>query len=137
MLFLNVDVTLVISDFGRKKVIIPYDHRIRVLWAPERQKTPNCQIHSKILEGTILFWWGIIIGAKTPLPPIQKTLNGSRYVHLVLEFVIRLWRGAIWHSFISMQDNASPPRCYIFRVACMLTRFKSHWKVVVPAQEMI
>ena len=51
---------------------------------------------------------GIMMGAKTPLLPLEQTLTGRRYVDLVLGPVVRPWRGAVGDNFIFMQDNAPP-----------------------------
>lgn len=47
-------------------------------------------------------------GEKTPLIPMRQTLTSQRYVDLVLQPVIRLWRGAYGDQFLFMQDNAPP-----------------------------
>lgn len=85
------------------------DRRIRVLRAPGRQaRLQAARSIPKYKGGTVMFWGGIMMGAKTPLLPLQQTLTGRRYVDLVLEPVVRPWRGAVGDNFIFMQDNAPP-----------------------------
>ena len=55
-----------------------------------------------------MFWGGIILGAKTPLLPLQQTLTGRRYVDLVLEPIVSLWRAAIGDNFNFLYDSAPP-----------------------------
>lgn len=38
-----------------------------------------------------MFWEGIILGSK--MLAMQQTRNGGRYVYLVLEPRVKLWRG--------------------------------------------
>lgn len=85
------------------------DRRIRVLRRPGRQaRLEMARSLPKYKGGTLMFWGGIMLGEKTPLILIRQNLTGHRYVDLVLEPVVRLWRGAMGNDFIFMHDNAPP-----------------------------
>lgn len=85
------------------------DRRIRVLRGPGRQaRLQTARSVPKYKGGTVMFWGSIMIGDKTPLVPLRQSLTGPRYVDLVLEPIVRLWRGAVGDNFVFMHDNAPP-----------------------------
>lgn len=85
------------------------DRRIRVLRGRGRQaRLQAARSVPKYKGGTVMFWGGIMMGEKTPLIPIRQTLTGPRYVDLVLQPVVRLWRGAFGKFILFMHDNAPP-----------------------------
>lgn len=88
------------------------DRRIRVLRGRGRQaRLQHARSIPKYQGGSVMFWGGIMVGEKAPLIPIRPTLTGQRYVDLVLEPVVRPWRGAVGEQFIFMHDNAPPHTC--------------------------
>lgn len=85
------------------------DRRIRVLRGRGRQaRLRVAKSIPKYKGGTVMFWGGIMVGERTPLIPIRQSLTGQRYVDLVLQPVVRLWRGGFGDFFLFMQDNAPP-----------------------------
>lgn len=85
------------------------DRRVRILRGRGRQaRLQAARPIPKYKGGTVMFWGGIMFGEKTPLIPIRQSLTGPRYVDLVLQPVVRLWRGAFGDYFLFMQDNAPP-----------------------------
>lgn len=49
--------------------------------------------------GITMFWSEIMTGDETPLIPIRQTITGQRYVHLVVQPVIRLSLGGFGDYF--------------------------------------
>lgn len=85
------------------------DRRIRVLRGRGRQaRLQTARSVPRYKGGTVMFWGGIMMGEKTPLRPLRQSVTGRRYVDLVLEPIVRLWRGAMGNIFIFMHDNAPP-----------------------------
>ncbi|GBM41878.1 hypothetical protein AVEN_161394-1 [Araneus ventricosus] len=56
-----------------------------------------------------MVWAGIMLDGRKPLHVFERgTVTGVRYRDEILEPYVRLFRGAVRHEFILMDDNARP-----------------------------
>lgn len=88
------------------------DSRRSLIWrAPGRQaRLAAAQPRVPFKGGSVMFWGGIMKGARTPLVVFERTMTGALYIQDVLNTVVRLFRGAVGENFIFIDDNAPPHR---------------------------
>ncbi|GFV48861.1 transposable element Tcb1 transposase [Trichonephila clavipes] len=60
-----------------------------------------------------LVWGGIILGSRTDLHVQSVTMTGPIYQDVILEYHVRLLRGAMGAEFLFMNDNDRPHRANI------------------------
>ena len=58
--------------------------------------------------GSVMFWAAIMMGRRTPLIPIYGTLTGPRYLHEILQTIVRPYRLDVGDKFILVDDNVRP-----------------------------
>ncbi|KMQ82797.1 dna-mediated transposase [Lasius niger] len=89
------------------------DSRRTTIWRERgtRFYEKNITEKHRFAKQGVMVWAGIMLGGRTDLHIFDKgSITGKRYRDEVLEPTVRLFRGAVGHEFIFMDDNATPHR---------------------------
>ena len=80
--------------------------RVRVWRSARRPQEHRCvqEVH-RFAGGSVMFWVAIMMGQQTPLIPIYGSLTGPRYLHEILQTIVRPYRLDVGDNFILVDDN--------------------------------
>ncbi|GFV57100.1 transposable element Tc3 transposase [Trichonephila clavipes] len=100
--------------FGNCSKMMPDSRRTLIWRAPGTRYHQDNTIERHRYGGAgWLVWGGIILGSRTDLHVQSVTMTGHIYRYVILEQLVRLFRGAMGAEFLFMDDNARPHRANI------------------------
>ena len=87
----------------------PDTRRVRV-WRSARRHQEHRYVQEAhpFAGGSVMFWAAIMMGQRTPLIPIYGTLTSPRYLHEILQTIVRPYRLDVVDNFILVDDNPTP-----------------------------
>lgn len=93
------------------------DGRIFIWRRPGERYSKACMVPQVAFHGgSIMFWGGISLEARTDITPIRgRALNAQRYIREILEEHVVPFGPFIGDNFLFMDDNARPHRALIVR----------------------